>query len=253
MEFLETGTARPRNKPPYPASAGLHGRPTVVNNVETLAHVAWIAREGAQAFRAHGTPAAPGTMLITIPDECANPGGARIEIGTYLDEVLAGVGGGFVDGPARGVQVGGPASGWLRELHVTLDPEAVSAAGSTLGCGAVRVLPAGHCAVDAVVSTSEFFAREQCGKCPPCRMATQFIHRAVVALAENKGATAAQLDTAPALVGQVRDRTACSLVSFPLSPLTTAREVFAADFAAHLAGADCGLIHRRRSLRIEGT
>ncbi|HEX3825877.1 MAG TPA: NADH-ubiquinone oxidoreductase-F iron-sulfur binding region domain-containing protein [Sporichthyaceae bacterium] len=253
VEFLETGTAQPRNKPPYPATAGLHGRPTVVNNVETLAHVAWIARAGVGAFRAHGTPATPGTMLVTIPAECANPGVYEVEIGAYLDEVLAGVGGGFVAGPARGVQVGGPASGWLSEWHVALDPEAVSAAGSTLGCGAVRVLPAGHCAVDAVVSTSEFFAREQCGKCPPCRMATQFIHRAAAGLAQNKGTTAAQLDAAPTLVAQVRDRTACSLVSFPLSPLTTAREVFAGDFAAHLAGEDCGLVHRRRSLSIEGT
>jgi NADH-quinone oxidoreductase subunit F len=253
VEFLETGAAQPRYKPPYPAAAGLHGHPTVVNNVETLAHVAWAARVGAAAFREHGTAAAPGTMLITVPEECANPGVYEVEVGAFLDEVLAGAGGGFVAGPARGVQVGGPASGWLTDLHVALDPDSVAAAGSTLGCGAVRVLPAGHCAVDAVVSTSEFFAREQCGKCPPCRMATQFIHRAAAGLADNKGTTVAQLDTAPTLVGQVRDKTACSLVSFPLSPLTTAREVFAADFAAHLAGQDCGLVHRRRSLRIEGT
>ncbi len=114
------------------------------------------------------------------------------------------------------------------------------------------MLPAGHCAVDAVVSTSEFFSREQCGKCPPCRMATQFIHRATLAVLDGKGQVA-QLDTAPTLIGQIRPATACSLPMFPLSPLTSARTAFADDFATHLAGGECGLIHRRRSLRIEGT
>lgn len=252
-EFIESGTAQPRTKPPYPAAAGLNGRPTVVSNVETLAHLALVARDGAAAYRALGTEACPGTMLVTIPDECACPGVYEVEIGAFLDEVLAKDGGGFVDGPARGVQVGGPASGWLAgDLHVALDPESVAASGSSLGCGAVRVLPAGHCAVDAVVSTAEFFNREQCGKCPPCRMATQFIHRATLAVLDGKGMVA-QLDTAPTLVAQVGPATACSLVGFPLAPLTTARVVFADDFATHLAGEECALVHRRRALRIEGT
>jgi NADH-quinone oxidoreductase subunit F len=243
-EFLETGTAQPRSKPPYPAVAGLHGRPTVVSNVETLAHVALIARDGADAFQ--------DTMLITLPEECRNPGVYEVPIGAYLDEVIAEHGGGFVDGPARGVQVGGPASGWLLgdQLHVPLDPDSIKAAGSTLGCGALRVLPAGHCAVDAITSTSEFFAREQCGKCPPCRMVTQFIHGVSKALLAGKAA-AAQLDTAPTLLAQVLPNTACALPTFALSPMTSAREVFADDFATHLAGAECGLMHRGRSLNIE--
>jgi len=252
VEYLETGVARPRTKPPYPASAGLHGRPTVVSNVETLAHVALIARAGAAAFREHGTADCPGTMLVTLPEECVHPGVHEVPVGAFLDEVLQSRGGGFVAGPARGVQVGGPASGWLAgdRLHVRLDPESVAAAGSTLGCGAVRVLAAGHCAVDAVTSTAEFFAREQCGKCPPCRMATQFVHAASRALLDGK-ANLAQLDTAPTLLAQVRPATACALPSFAVPPLASAREVFAEDFAVHLAGGPCGLIHRRRSLRIE--
>jgi NADH:ubiquinone oxidoreductase subunit F (NADH-binding) len=191
-------------------------------------------------------------MLVTLPAECANPGVYEVEIGAYLDEVLDMCGGGFVDGPPRGIQVGGPASGWLRgdALHVPMDPTSIAAAGSSLGCGAVRVLPAGHCAVDAVTSTSEFFAREQCGKCPPCRMATQFVHGVSKALLAGKAA-AAQLDTAPTLLAQIKPATACGLPGFTLPPLATAREVFADDFAAHLAGEDCGLAHRHLSLRIE--
>lgn len=254
VEFLETGKAQPRTKPPFPAEAGLGGRPTIVSNVETLAHLALIVRDGAEEFRRHGTADCPGTMLVTLPAECVRPGVYEVEVGALLDEVLAGCGGGFVDGPARGVQVGGPASGWIRgdRLHVALDPTSVAAAGSSLGCGAVRVLPAGHCSVDAVVSTSEFFAREQCGKCPPCRMVTQFIHGVSKALAVGK-ATVGQLDTAPTLLAQVRPSTACSLPTFALPPLASAREVFDEDFAAHLAGQDCGLIHREQSLRIEDT
>jgi NADH:ubiquinone oxidoreductase subunit F (NADH-binding) len=191
-------------------------------------------------------------MLITIPDECVAPGVYEVVIGAYLDAVIATHGKGLIAGSARGVQVGGPASGWLTDLHVALDPESVAGAGSTLGCGALRVLPPGHCAVDAVVSTSEFFHREQCGKCPPCRMATQFIHRATLAVLDGKGQVA-QLDTAPTLITQIRPAVACALPSFPLAPLTTARTAFAEDFATHLAGEECRLIHRRRSLRIEGT
>jgi NADH:ubiquinone oxidoreductase subunit F (NADH-binding) len=242
VEYLQTGTAQPRRKPPYPAEAGWDERPTVVSNVETLAHVALIARDGVS-----------GTMLLTLPAEMVNPGVVEVPVGAWLDEVLAGPGGGFVAGPARGVQVGGPGSGWLTpdRLHVRLDPEEVAIAGSTLGCGAVRVLAAEHCAVDAVTSTAEFFAREQCGKCPPCRMATQFVHRVSLGLLDGKGVTATQLDTAPQLVAQVRPNTACSLVTFPLAPLTTAREVFADDFARHLAGEPCPLVHRHAALRIE--
>lgn len=253
VEYLQSGTARPRTKPPYPAHSGWDERPTVVNNVETLAHVALIARGGAAAFRERGTPGAPGTMLLTLPAECVNPGVVEVPVGARLDEVLAGPGGGFVAGPARGVQVGGPGSGWLtpESFDVRLDPEQVAATGSTLGCGAVRVLAAGHCAVDAVTSTSEFFAREQCGKCPPCRMATQFVHRVCLGLLDGTGVTVAQLDTASPLIAQVRPTTACSLVTFPLAPLATAREVFADDFARHLAGEPCPLVHRRTALRIE--
>ncbi|MGQ0467862.1 MAG: NADH-ubiquinone oxidoreductase-F iron-sulfur binding region domain-containing protein [Sporichthyaceae bacterium] len=244
VHFIETGTAQPRTKPPFPTEAGLHGRPTVVSNVETLAHVALIVRDGSGEFG--------DTMLITVPAECNRPGVYEVPVGSFLDEVLEGHGGGFVDGPARGVQVGGPASGWLRgeDLHVAMEPAALARAGSTLGCGAIRVLPAGHCSVDAVASATEFFAREQCGKCPPCRMVTQFVHGVAKALAVGKAAPA-QLDTAPVLLAQVRPNTACSLPTFAVPPLTSAREVFPDDFARHLAGEDCGLIHREQSLRIE--
>lgn len=84
-------------------------------------------------------------------------------------------------------------------------------------------------------------------------MATQFVHRATSALLAGSGATVAHLDTVPKVVESVRPTTACSLVQFPVAPLATARQAFAADFAAHLAGADCGLVHRRDTLRIEGT
>lgn len=251
--FLSGGIAQPRTKPPYPAVSGVGDRPTVVSNVETLAHVALIARDGAGAYRALGTQDCPGTMLVTIPAECRRPGVYEIEIGAYLDEVLDSVGGGFVAGPPRGVQVGGPAAGWVAgDLHVRLEPAELAARGSQLGCGALRVLAAGNCAVDAVAATSEFFARESCGKCPGCRMATQFVHRATSALLAGSGATLAHLDTVPKVVDSVRPTTACSLVLFPVAPLASAREAFAADFAAHLAGEDCGLIHRRATLRIEG-
>jgi NADH:ubiquinone oxidoreductase subunit F (NADH-binding) len=175
-------------------------------------------------------------------------------VAPYLDEYLETLGGGCAAGPPRGGQVGGPAAGWLADdLHVRLDPVELEARGSSLGCGALRVLAAGHCAVDAVATTAEFFARESCGKCPGCRMATQFVHKAASALLAGAGATVAHLDMVPKVVESVRPTTACSLVVFPVAPLATAREAFAADFATHLAGADCALLHTGDTLRIEGS
>lgn len=242
VEFIETGNARPRWKPPYPAGAGIGGRPTVVGNVETMAHIALVATDGAVWFRELGSQACPGTMLVTVPAECRRPGVYEVAVGTPLIDVVEGLGGGPVAGTIRAVQVGGPGAGWVTDLSVPLEPAALVARDSMLGCGALRVLLSDCCAVDAVAGVARFFASESCGQCPPCRMVTQFSDRVLRGLAAGRGVTAAHVDKALELLADVPP-TACALARFPAAPLRTARVLFDDDFSVHLDGRDCGRRH----------
>jgi len=256
VEFIDSGDrkARPRSKPPFPAEAGVAGRPTVVSNAETLAHLALVARHGADRFRSVGTPEYPGTLLVTLPAECARPGVYEVAAGTPLAEVLERCGGGPAGAPLRGAQVGGPAAGWLAaaDFDTPLTPEALATRGSMLGCAAVRLLTQDRCAVDAVAGVEAFFAAESCGKCPLCRAETQFFARATAGLAGGKEVTDAHLDKALELAEMARTGTDCALARFPAPPLRSARKRFPDDFAAHLRGADCGRSHVGASLSISG-
>ncbi|MGH9035679.1 MAG: NADH-ubiquinone oxidoreductase-F iron-sulfur binding region domain-containing protein [Acidimicrobiia bacterium] len=244
---------QPRAKPPYPAEHGIEGHPTAVSNVETLAHVALIARHGADWFKELGTRGYPGTLLVTLPSGCARPGVYEVSGGTPFAEVLE-LGGGPAAAPFRGAQVGGPAAGWLtaQDFDVPLDPEAMSVRGSMLGCAAVRLLPEDRCAVDAVAEVQRFFAAESCGKCPLCRGETQFFDRVLAGLRDNKGIKDAHLDKALELASAAATGTDCALARFPAAPLRTAREHFPEDFAAHLEGGDCGRTHLGSAMSISG-
>ena len=254
LEFLEGHQPpKPRAKPPYPAEHGIDGHPTAVSNVETLAHVALIARHGAGWFKEVGTRGYPGTLLVTLPSGCARPGVYEVAGGAPFAEVLE-LAGGPAGAPFRGAQVGGPAAGWLTavEFDVPLDPEALAVRGSMLGCAAVRLLPEDRCAVDAVAEVEHFFAAESCGKCPLCRGETQFFDRVLAGLRDNKGIKEAHLDKALELAVAAATGTDCALARFPAAPLRTARQHFPDDFAAHLAGGDCGRAHYGSALSISG-
>jgi NADH-quinone oxidoreductase subunit F len=222
--------------------------------VETLAHVALVARHGAGWFREVGTGGYPGTLLVTLPAGCARPGVYEVAGGAPFGAVLEECGGGPAGAPFRGAQVGGPAAGWLTaaDFDVPLDPEAMSVRGSMLGCAAVRLLPEDRCAVDAVAEVQRFFAAESCGKCPLCRGETQFFDRVLAGLRDNKGIKEAHLDKALELAGVAATGTDCALARFPAAPLRTAREHFPEDFAAHLAGGDCGRTHYGSAMSISG-
>jgi len=256
VEFIETGDrkARPRAKPPFPAEAGIGGRPTVVGNAETMAHLALVARHGAEWFRQVGTAECPGTLLVTLPAECARPGVYEVPAGTALADVLERCGGGPAGAPFRGAQVGGPAAGWLpaADFDAALAPEAMAARGTMLGCAAVRLLTEDRCAVDAVAEVEAFFAAESCGKCPLCRAETQFFAKATAGLAGGKEVTVAHLDKAMELAEMARAGTDCALARFPAAPLRTGRARFPDDFAAHLRGDDCGRRHLGASMAISG-
>lgn len=250
VEFIESGKTQPRRKPPFPAACGLGGAPTVVSNVETLAHIALIARHGAAWFRQRGSHGLPGTILVTLPAECATPGVYEVPGGARFDDIVNRCGGGVRAG-LRGVQIGGPGAGWIgSDFGIPLEPDAVRKRGSMLGCAAVRILTDDTCAVDAVAETSAFFARESCGKCPPCRMETQLFASVTGGLRASRGITRAHLEKALEVAATVAATTDCALARFPAAPLQTAMDLFPDDFEAHLAGSDCGRRHAGAALAV---
>jgi NADH:ubiquinone oxidoreductase subunit F (NADH-binding) len=174
IEAIQGAAAIPRSRPPFPTESGLWGSPTVVLNVETLAVLPEILEHGGAAYRRHPT------ILATLPDELRRPGVHRVALGISLRALLEDVGGGLRDGrEIRAVLPGGPSSGFLgrEELDLPLDADRLAAAGSSLGCAAVRVYAREACMACALREQLDFLAGACCGQCPPCRMETAMLVR----------------------------------------------------------------------------
>ena len=232
LNAIEGKPAKPRKKPPFPGEAGLFGKPTTVNNVETLAHVAWIASHGGTAFASIGTAESKGTLLFTLPASVQRPGVHEAPFGVTYRQLIEQVGGGLRDGGSvRGV-LPAMSSGFLGAdaLDVPIAYETLRPLGSSPGCGGVRIVDDRTDVVALAVEIAEFFMREQCGQCPPCRMETnQFVH-ILKAVQQHKGP--GYDDKIRKLAEFSRKKGFCSLIEMAAAPVTSALGVFAADFAA---------------------
>lgn len=172
IESIEGHRGHPRTKPPFPGISGLWGYPTVVNNVETLANITPIIKNGAQWFRTFGTDKSPGTKVYTILGRVRNNGLVEVEMGTTLRDIINCYGGGMEDGKKfQAALVGGAAGGFIRpeELDVPLAYETLEAHGKVLGSGAILVLSEDDDLEKVVLNILDFFVNESCGKCVPCR------------------------------------------------------------------------------------
>ncbi|MGH7767993.1 MAG: complex I 51 kDa subunit family protein, partial [Candidatus Binatia bacterium] len=161
LEVIEEKKPLPRQKPPFPATAGLFGKPTAVNNVETFANVAPIIARGAKWYRGFGTADSPGTMIFSLGEDVKQPGVYELPFGTSLRYLIEECGGGTRDGKKiKAVLPGGPSSALLSadQIDVALDHNSVRAAGSSIGCGVVRILTEGGCIVEEMLRIAEFFA-----------------------------------------------------------------------------------------------
>ncbi|HET7727247.1 MAG TPA: NADH-ubiquinone oxidoreductase-F iron-sulfur binding region domain-containing protein [Candidatus Limnocylindrales bacterium] len=173
LKALEGRRGQPEQRPPYPTERGLHGKPTVVNNVQTLAAVPWIIREGAAAFAAIGSPAAPGTVLVAVRGP-AGAGIAEVPLGTPLRELVGLAGGVGTGRQLKALLVGGPSGGLLPPdlLDTPYEFGALRAAGAHLGSGSVVVADDRACILDLARLLTRFCATEACGKTIPCRIGT---------------------------------------------------------------------------------
>ena len=190
LESLEGKRAQPRSRPPFPAVKGAWGRPTLLNNVETLSTVPWIINNGGAAYAKLGTEKNPGTRLLTVSGNVKKPGVYEVEIGKTFRHIIMELAGGPPDG--RKVKVfwpGGSSAPVLPEsmLDTTCDAEALAAAKSMGGSGGVIVMDDTHCVIRAAHRLLQFYAHESCGKCTPCRIGGDWAVRMYERILANKG------------------------------------------------------------------
>jgi len=241
LEVLEGRAPLPRQKPPYPAASGLFGKPTVVNNIETLANIPLIARNGAAWFRSYGTPESPGTMLFCLGNEMKNPGLYELPLGAPLRTLFQDVGGGLSNGQdLLAILPGGPSCGFLtaEQIDVPLDPESLKSAGSSLGCGVMRFYARGTCMAEETLRIAQFFARESCGQCPACRMETSMLSTMLERIYEGKGNTAL-FDQFQKILEFNRGKGYCALINMPGPPVLSALRLFRKDFDHHIQHGTC--------------
>ena len=238
LAALSGDRGMPIIRPPYPTERGLRGAPTVVQNGETLAHAAWIARNSAKKFRAVGSKDAPGTKLVSIYGRVKEPGLAEVAIGTPLAAVVALAGGG--SGTTKAVFVGGPGGGALAasELDMPYDFETLHAAGAGIGLGQVLVTDTDTCMVDTARFFLDYSAREACGKAVPCRIGTK---RLVETLGRILAASPRpdDFDLLRALSRKMSDTALCHLEARAPGPMLTTLDRFADEYRAHAEQGEC--------------
>jgi NADH-quinone oxidoreductase subunit F len=240
LEVLEGKPPLPRQKPPYPVTAGLFGKPTLVNNVETLANVPPILLNGAAWYRGIGTEESSGTMLYSMNEEWACPGVYELPYGAREGELVQNLAGGLRDRkPLRAILPGGPSSAFLLpDPDRLLSPESLKAAGSSIGCGVMRGYGEGTCMVEATLEIARFFEKESCGQCPACRMETAMIAATLDKVRQGQ-VPAQALDQIPKILAFNKGKGYCSLINMPGPPVLSALNLFPEDFQSHLQSGAC--------------
>ncbi|HEU4326598.1 MAG TPA: NADH-quinone oxidoreductase subunit NuoF [Roseiflexaceae bacterium] len=241
MESLEGKIGQPRLKPPFPAVAGLYGKPTIINNVETLANVPRIVLKGIEWYRSFGTAKSPGTKAFSLSGHVNKPGNYELPFGVPLRELIYApeYGGGIRgDRKVKIVIPGGASAPWLtgEQLDVTLDYEALAAAGTMLGSGAVIVLDETVSAVHLAYKMDEFFKHESCGKCTPCREGTHWLTRVLHRMSHGH-ARKEDIPTLHDIYNQMAGNCFCLLGESAVMPIKSALRLFPQEFEEAIAQA----------------
>jgi len=243
ISSLEGKRANPRAKPPFPQVSGLWGRPTIVNNVETLCNVPHIIERGPEWFQQLGLGTDAGTKLFGVSGRVRNPGCWELPMGTTIREILEDKAGGMEDGyRLRGFLPGGGSTDFLVEEHLDLpmEYETIGKAGSRMGTGTMIVLDDQTCPVGFVKNLMEFFARESCGFCTPCRDGLPWSAQVLDDIESGRGRVEdiGTLERQVAFIGAIGN-THCALAPGAMEPLQSALKYFREDFDRHISGQHC--------------
>jgi bidirectional [NiFe] hydrogenase diaphorase subunit len=235
MASIEGKRGLPHPRPPYPAQSGLWGCPTLINNVETFAHVPAIIRKGGGWFAGIGTEKSKGTKVFALSGRVANTGLIEVPMGTTLRHIVEVMGGGVPGGRVKAVQTGGPSGGCIPAEHLDtpVDYESLTRLGSIMGSGGMIVMDQDTNMVEVARFFMEFCRDESCGKCVPCRAGTVQMHRLLTKIAERRG-TRADFAGLLRLCDMVRETSLCGLGQTAPNPVLSAVRYFGDEFQALL-------------------
>jgi NADH-quinone oxidoreductase subunit F len=241
LESLEGKKGQPRFKPPFPASFGLYGKPTTINNTETFAAVPWIIRNGGQAYLECGKPNNGGTKIFSVSGDVERPGNYEIPLGTPFSKLLELAGGVRAGRQLKAVIPGGSSAPVLPAnimMDCTMDYDSISKAGSMLGSGAVIVMDDTRCMVKSLQRLSYFYMHESCGQCTPCREGTGWLWRMVdrIERGEGKPSDMALLDN---VAENIMGRTICALGDAAAMPVRGMIKHFRHEFEHHIEHKTC--------------
>ncbi|WP_273527605.1 NADH-quinone oxidoreductase subunit NuoF [Pseudomonas sp.] len=241
LESIEGKKGQPRFKPPFPASFGLYGKPTTINNTETLASVPWIMQHGGQAFLELGKPNNGGAKLFSVSGHVNNPGNFEVPLGTPFPELLEMAGGVRNGHRLKAVIPGGSSAPVLPAdimMDCTLDFDSIAKAGSMLGSGAVIVMDETVCMVRALERLSYFYFEESCGQCTPCREGTGWMYRIIHRIEHGQGRPE-DLDLLNNVAGRIAGHTICALGDAAAMPVQSFLKHFGDEFAYHVEHKRC--------------
>jgi NADH:ubiquinone oxidoreductase subunit F (NADH-binding)/Pyruvate/2-oxoacid:ferredoxin oxidoreductase delta subunit len=231
----------PRPRPPFPAQSGVWGKPTSINNVETLANVPPIIMNGGKWYSNIGTEKSKGTKVFALAGKVNNTGLVEVPMGVTLKEVVFDVGGGIPDGRSfKAVQTGGPSGGCIPEemLDLPVDYESLAKVGAIMGSGGMIVADDRTCMVDVSRFFMDFIQDESCGKCVPCRIGTKRMLEILIDICEGRG-TVEDLQTLEDLAYSIKDSALCALGQTAPNPVLTTLKYFRDEYLAHIEEGTC--------------
>lgn len=241
LESLEGKKGQPRFKPPFPASFGLYGKPTTINNTETFAAVPWIIRNSGQAYLETGIPNNGGTKLFSVSGDVELPGNYEIPMGTPFSKLLELAGGVKGGRKLKAVIPGGSSAPVVPAdimMQTSMDYDSISKAGSMLGSGAVIVMDETRCMVKSLLRLSYFYYEESCGQCTPCREGTGWLYR-IIERIENGQGRPDDLDILDSVAANIMGRTICALGDAAAMPVRSFIKHFRDEFAHHIQHKSC--------------
>jgi NADH-quinone oxidoreductase subunit F len=240
LESLEGKKGQPRFKPPFPASFGMYGKPTTINNTETFAAVPFLLKMGGQAYLDIGKPNNGGSKIFSISGDVNLPGNYEVPMGTPFAKVLE-LAGGMRGGAIKAVIPGGSSAPVVRGelmMDTDMDYDSISKAGSMLGSGAIIVMNDTRCMVKSLLRLSYFYYEESCGQCTPCREGTGWLWRVVHRIEHGQGRPE-DLDLLDSVAGNIMGRTICALGDAAAMPVRSFVKNFRDEFAHHIEHKSC--------------
>jgi len=241
LESIEGRRGQPRLKPPYPANKGLFGKPTVINNVETLANVPKIILKGAEWFNTIGTEKSKGTKVFALGGNVNNVGLVEVPMGTTLREIVFDIGGGIPNGRNfKAAQTGGPSGGCIPAEHLDtpIDYESLASIGSMMGSGGLIVMDDTKCMVDIARFYLDFTVSESCGKCTPCRIGSKRLLEILTNMCEGK-AEEGDLEKLEKLANSIRKSAICGLGQTAPNPVLSTMKYFREEYVEHVSEKKC--------------